>query len=62
MNLAIYECWHYRQGLLSEIEGLPPQQIEVKLYLRQNGNQVNGFKSSLKKGNFLALEIIIHTN
>lgn len=29
VNQVIYECWHCRQGLLSEIEGLPPQQIEV---------------------------------
>ncbi len=30
VNQVIYECWHCRQGLLSEIEGLHPQQIEVK--------------------------------
>lgn len=29
VNQVIYECWYCRQGLLSEIEGLPPQQIEV---------------------------------
>ncbi|BAZ32237.1 hypothetical protein NIES4074_47390 [Cylindrospermum sp. NIES-4074] len=26
---VIYECWHCKQGLLSEVEGLSPEQIEI---------------------------------
>ncbi|QIR37854.1 hypothetical protein HCG51_14795 [Tolypothrix sp. PCC 7910] len=29
INQVIYECWHCKQGLLSEMESYPPRKIEV---------------------------------